>query len=120
MPGIPQIWYLDLFVGANDYKAVESAGAGSHKEINRTTLTLDDIENGLKQSIVTNQLKLIKLRNTFPAFNGKIHITPTKKHRLDIKWIYIDNFANLIADLKTFAFTIKYSKGDKDDIITFQ
>ena len=39
MPGKPQIWYLDLFAGKNDHEAVKRAGAGGHKEINRTNLT---------------------------------------------------------------------------------
>ncbi len=36
MPGKPQVWYLDLFAGRNDHAAVERAGEGGHKEINRT------------------------------------------------------------------------------------
>ena len=44
---MPQVWYLDLFAGANDYEAAERGGTAGHKEINRTTLTLDDIEAGL-------------------------------------------------------------------------
>lgn len=39
MPGKPQVWYLDLFAGSNDYEAVKRAGAGGHKEINRTNFT---------------------------------------------------------------------------------
>ncbi|MBQ1902505.1 MAG: glycosidase, partial [Lachnospiraceae bacterium] len=38
MPGKPQVWYLDLFQGKNDHEAVKRAGAGGHKEINRTNL----------------------------------------------------------------------------------
>lgn len=30
MPGKPQIWYLDLFAGKNDYEAVKHAGPGGH------------------------------------------------------------------------------------------
>ena len=45
-PGVPQVWYLDLFAGKNDYAAADRGGTGGHKEINRTTLTLSDIEEG--------------------------------------------------------------------------
>ena len=38
MPGKPQVWYLDLFAGKNDYEALKRGGAGGHKEINRTNL----------------------------------------------------------------------------------
>ena len=44
MPGKPQIWYLDLFAGKNDHEAVKRAGAGGHKEINRTNLTTEQME----------------------------------------------------------------------------
>jgi sucrose phosphorylase len=42
MPGMPQVWYLDLFAGKNDHEAVLRAGAGGHKEINRTNLTVNE------------------------------------------------------------------------------
>ena len=32
MPGKPQVWYLDLLAGKNDYAAVEKAGPAGHKE----------------------------------------------------------------------------------------
>ena len=52
MPGIPQVWYLDLFAGKNDYAAADSGATAGHKEINRTTLTMNDIEQGLKRPVV--------------------------------------------------------------------
>ena len=55
MPGIPQVWYLDLFAGKNNYKAADNGGSAGHKEINRTTLTIQDIENGLKRDVFINQ-----------------------------------------------------------------
>ena len=68
MPGKPQIWYLDLFAGENDYAAVERAGAGGHKEINRTNLSNEDMAEMLKKPVVQKQLELLRLRNTNPAF----------------------------------------------------
>ncbi|SHN58599.1 sucrose phosphorylase [Butyrivibrio hungatei DSM 14810] len=68
MPGKPQVWYLDLFAGKNDHEAVKRAGAGGHKEINRTNLTLEQIEEAMKKDVVKEQLKLLKFRNTCPAF----------------------------------------------------
>lgn len=119
MPGIPQVWYLDIFAGANDYEAIEKAGAGGHKEINRTTLSNDDIEKGLKQPIVINQLKLIKLRNTLAAFNGELHITNTSEDTLDIKWNNSDDYAILKANLNTFSFTVSYSENGTKNTIQF-
>ena len=68
MPGKPQIWYLDLFAGKNDHEAVKRAGAGGHKEINRTNLTTEQMEEALKQPVVAKQLELLRFRSTCPAF----------------------------------------------------
>ena len=67
MPGIPQVWYLDLFAGTNNYEAADHGGAAGHKEINRTTLSTRDIETGLGRSVVQDQLTLMRLRNTSPG-----------------------------------------------------
>lgn len=61
MPGKPQIWYLDLFAGKNDHEAVKRAGAGGHKEINRTNLTTEQMEEALKKPVVARQLELLLL-----------------------------------------------------------
>lgn len=69
MPGKPQIWYLDLFAGKNDYEAVKRAGDSGHKEINRTNLTSSEIENALKKDVVKKQIEMIRFRNTWKAFD---------------------------------------------------
>lgn len=56
MPGKPQVWYLDLLAGKNDHAAVEKAGPGGHKEINRTNLTLEQACKGLEKNVVRQQL----------------------------------------------------------------
>ncbi|MGM0652696.1 MAG: alpha-amylase family glycosyl hydrolase [Bacillota bacterium] len=110
MPGTPQIWYLDLFTGKNNYEAVKEGGEGSHKEINRTNLTLEDIENGLKEEVVLDQLEMIRLRNSSPAFNGKMELIQSDEpHILEIRWRDNDNSAIMKADLKTYAFHIEHT-----------
>lgn len=116
MPGIPQIWYLDLFAGTNDYEAVERAGEGGHKEINRTTLTNKHIEDGLQKDIVLNQLKLIKIRNTSKAFSGEIEIEQSSSLDINIKWTNKSHYAHLQADLKTYKFVISYNDEDDKEI----
>lgn len=109
MPGIPQVWYLDLFAGKNNYVAADKGGSGGHKEINRTTLTSKDIEQGLNKDIVLNQLQLMRLRNTSKAFSGIIEINDSKENELNITWSSKNDFAQLKANLKTFSFNVKYS-----------
>ena len=109
MPGIPQVWYLDIFVGPNDYAAVEKAGNGGHKEINRTTLTIKDIENGLQKEVVKKQLEMIRLRNTHQAFLGTVLFHKSDQHLINIQWTNDSHYAQLEGNLRTLIFKIIYS-----------
>jgi sucrose phosphorylase len=109
MPGIPQIWYLDIFEGKNDYEAVERAGDGGHKEINRTTLNLEAIEKGLKKKSVLNQLDLIRLRNTHNAFKGSLSIIKTNMSEIKMSWVNHEEFASLNVNLEVLTFNIDHS-----------
>jgi len=119
MPGIPQVWYLDVFAGKNDYEAADRGGNAGHKEINRTTLTMEDIEAGLKKHSVLSQLELIRFRNTSTAFSGTIRINETSDKEIDIKWINQNDFAHLNANLRTCNFSITYSEAGISKILSF-
>ncbi|WP_439129018.1 sucrose phosphorylase [Polaribacter sp.] len=112
MPGIPQVWYLDLFAGKNNYKAADKGGSGGHKEINRTTLSNIDIEESLQKPIVQNQLQLMRLRNTSKAFLGTMSINNSNENELDISWQNNQDFAQLKANLTSLSFSIDYSKNN--------
>jgi sucrose phosphorylase len=107
MPGKPQIWYLDLFAGKNDYEAMRRAGTGGHKEINRTNLTADMVEAGLRRDVVKDQLTLLKLRSACPVFTEDARITfDTAGSRLAITWENPAGRAALTADLADASFTV--------------
>ena len=119
IPGIPQVWYLDIFAGKNNYKAADKGGSGAHKEINRTTLSEQDIEVGLQTEIVKNQLKIMRLRNTLKAFSGQIKINDVSKESLGISWLNNESKAHLEANLKTFNFSITYTKESEPKKLVF-
>ncbi len=119
IPGIPQVWYLDIFAGKNDYKAADAGGSASHKEINRTTLTVQDIENGLKRDVVLNQLEMIRLRNTSKAFSGTVRFNETSEKEIDIKWVNQNEVAHLTANLKTCHFRINFTEAGISKILSF-
>ena len=103
MPGKPQVWYLDLFAGKNDYEAVKRAGAGGHKEINRTNIKIDDMDELLKKDIVVKQLELLRFRNTCKAFSFDADICVTcEGEKMTFTWKYDGVQAVLEANLKTF------------------
>ncbi len=113
MPGTPQVWYLDLFAGKNDYAAADRGGPAGHKEINRTTLTSSDIQKGLARSVVRDQLDIIRLRNTSPAFDGELTLGQTLERRLELTWQHGDYRATLKADLIDFSFSITHQVADE-------
>ncbi|MCW9089619.1 MAG: glycosidase [Gammaproteobacteria bacterium] len=115
MPGIPQVWYLDLFAGKNDYAAVDNGGVAGHKEINRTTLTNEMVEDGLQRPVVLDQLEMMRLRNTAAAFNGSLSIADTPSNELEMTWTNGDDSITLMADLESHEFTIGHSPAGKQE-----
>ncbi len=115
MPGKPQVWYLDLFAGKNDYAAMERAGAGGHKEINRTNLSLEDIAAGLEKPVVQKQLELLKMRSSQPVFSPEAEISAEAQgSRIALRWRREGQEALLEADLadSSFRAEIKSETGE--------
>nr|WP_297765256.1 glycosidase [uncultured Butyrivibrio sp.] len=107
MPGKPQVWYLDLFAGKNDHEAVKRAGAGGHKEINRTNLSLPQIEEAMKKEVVQKQLELLRLRNTNPAFGFDAQLDiQTNGSVMTFTWTNGDYKISLKADFSDYSFEI--------------
>ena len=115
MPGKPQVWYLDLFAGKNDHEAVKRAGAGGHKEINRTNLTLEEIEAGLQREVVQKQLEMLRFRNTFSVFSNESEFSmKCSESKFFMEWKNKEERAILKADLSDFDFEILAEKnGEK-------
>jgi sucrose phosphorylase len=121
MPGIPQVWYLDLFAGKNNYEAADKGGTGGHKEINRTNLTPNDIENGLKQRVVQDQLQMMRLRNTSPAFYGELEVGKTNVNELQLTWKNGNITATLQADLQNYGFSIAHTdESGKENVMLYR
>lgn len=107
MPGKPQVWYLDLFAGKNDYAAMERAGAGGHKEINRTNLSKEAMAAALEKPVVQRQLELLKLRADCPVFQESAAITvKAEGSALTMAWEKGGQIAALKADLADASFTL--------------
>ena len=109
MPGIPQVWYLDIFGGKNDYEAVEKAGNDGHKEINRTNLKMEDVWASMEKSIVKSQLRLLRLKNTHAAFSGTVSFDECNKEFIKIGWTNGAHSAIFEADLAQLSFSVHYT-----------
>ncbi len=86
----------------------EKAGPGGHKEINRSNLSLDDIEAGLGRPVVQRQIDLLRFRAGFDAFgfDADCEVADTAPDRLCITWSRNGATATLDADLAAETFTI--------------
>ena len=122
MPGKPQVWYLDLLAGKNDHDAVEKAGPAGHKEINRTNLTLEQAYEGLEKDIVSQQLSLLRFRNSFPAFgfDAKLEILQSSPEILKLRWKNNGCTATLEANLKDFSCPITATDEKGKVVYNFQ
>jgi sucrose phosphorylase len=109
MPGMPQVWYLDLFAGKNDHEAVSRAGAGGHKEINRTNLSTERVEEALRTDVVQQQIALLRFRNAFPAFgfDAKLTLSQEGESTLVFVWEQDGSTARLRADFARAAFAVE-------------
>lgn len=107
MPGKPQVWYLDLFCGKNDHEAVRRAGPGGHKEINRTNIPPEDIDGLLQNPCVLEQLDLLRLRSTHPAFgfDSELEIGG-EGSTLELTWRKGGEWVSLHADLAKATYSI--------------
>lgn len=107
MPGKPQVWYLDLFAGKNDHEAVKRAGAGGHKEINRTNLTTEQMEELLTKDVVKKQLEMLKFRSESAAFDFEAELdVKVDGSKMSYIWTKDGYKAQLEADLETCDFEI--------------
>lgn len=107
MPGKHQVWYLDLFCGKNDHEAVRRAGPGGHKEINRTNIPPEAIDGLLKNPCVLEQLDLLRLRSTHPAFGFDSELeTGGEGSTLELTWRKGGEWVSLHADLAKATYSI--------------
>ncbi len=121
MPGKPQVWYLDLFMGKNDYEAMARAGAGGHKEINRTNLSAEDIEAALENDAVQAQLRLLRLRAQCPAFQWDAQVSVSARgSAFEARWRAQGAEARLQADFETAGFTVSVSGPQGTEIVMEQ
>lgn len=118
MPGKPQIWYLDLFAGENDYEAVKRAGAAGHKEINRTNLSKEEIEKALEKDVVKKQLEMLRFRSLFRAFSFDSEIkVESNGSVMRFTWEKDGYVATLVADLANMILEIRGTSEEGEIVI---
>lgn len=95
-PGTPQVYYVGLLAGSNDMDLLARTGVG--REVNRHHYTPAEIEAELARPVVQALCRLIRFRNTHPAFAGEFTAAGSGAH-LVLTWASRDSRAELSADL---------------------
>jgi sucrose phosphorylase len=116
MPGVPQVWYLDLLCGTNDHEAIKRGGVGGHKAINRTDLSLEEACDRLELPLVQEQIEMIRIRNTNPAFEGSLTLERPEPHKIVFKWKSGRNEATLEADFLTHSVAVVSRKEGQEEL----
>jgi sucrose phosphorylase len=108
-PGIPQVYYVGLLAGRNDLDLLRRTGVG--RDINRRYYTIAEVEKALERPVVRELLRLIRFRNSHPAFAGEFHLPATADHQLRLEWRKDLDWATLDVDFSSRRASIRCSGG---------
>ncbi len=106
MPGIPQVYYVGLLGGGNDMDLLEQTGVG--RDINRRRYSTQEVLSELQRPLCADLMRLIRLRNTHPAFSGVLLVGRSPHNILALRWQADSSYAELIADFATGDWTVRY------------
>ena len=108
-PGIPQVYYVGMLAGKNDTELVEATQHG--RDINRHSYTIEEIAREVKRPVVRKILNLMRFRNEYPAFAGECEASANGSV-LSVRRVSGGYMAELIADVKSYKYSITYSEPD--------
>jgi len=98
LPGIPQVYYVGLLAGENDMALLERSRVG--RDINRHHYSRAEIDAQLQRPVVQDLLRLIRLRNTHPAFDGQFSVAAPSPSELILQWTGDGATVQLHADFR--------------------
>jgi sucrose phosphorylase len=110
-PGVPQVYYVGMLAGDNDVSLLEKTGVG--RDINRHSFSEEEILQQMKLPVVKGLCRLIRFRNSHPAFNGEFRIMDSPiDSALRVCWSAGSEWAELATDFQARTFRITYSEGN--------
>ncbi|KJS31173.1 MAG: sugar phosphorylase [Desulfatitalea sp. BRH_c12] len=116
-PGIPQVYYVGLLAGENDFELVERTKNG--RDINRHNFTLEEIDQHIQKPVVQRLLDLMTFRSNYPAFDGDFLIEETPDDRIRLTWSKAPFFATADVQLKNYASQITYYDVQSQSVHTY-
>ncbi len=110
VPGVPQVYYMGLLAESNDLELLKQTKMG--RDINRHFFNTAELDDAFKRPVVQKLIKLIKFRNSHPAFAGEFILKPTSNESLSLKWQNGKDWASLDVDFVKLTYSISCSSDD--------
>ena len=82
-------------------------------ENNQVTL-VGEIKTEFERPVVQKMNRLMKFRNTHPAFDGQFMLLNSDDHSLHIRWEKDVEYTELYVDFETFKWNIIYSENGEE------
>ncbi|RUS45042.1 sucrose phosphorylase [Cohnella sp. AR92] len=117
VPGIPQVYYVGLLAGENDFDGVERTGEG--REINRHNYSVEEVELALEKPVVRRLMQLIRFRNEYEAFDGEFSVLNSAEDEVRLRWSNGELACELHIDLNNYRSIIRYAEM-KGQMITYE
>lgn len=106
LPGIPQVYYVGLLAGENDFETFNKTNVG--RDLNRHNYTEKEVVKAMRLGVVQRLLMLMQFRSSHIAFNGTFSLLPSTKEKLILRWDMDDMYAEAQIDLLKKQVEIKY------------
>lgn len=103
-PGIPQVYYVGLLAGENDYELMRRTNYP--RNISRHNYTMEEIDEAVKKPVVQKLCELMRMRNEYAAFDGDVIVSDLPDDLLEVTRESNGCRAVLSANLKTKQFKI--------------
>ena len=110
-PGVPQVYYTGLLAGENDQAAADMTGDG--RDINRHNFTREEIRAARRRPLVGRLERLIRLRNSHPAFDGQFATCLTEAGRIRLAWTALDQAVAVEVDVRSPRATVELADARK-------
>jgi glucosylglycerol phosphorylase (configuration-retaining) len=106
-PGIPQVYYVGLLAGGNDEALMEATG--ELRDINRHRYSLKEVDAAMRRPVVKRLLKLMRLRNTHPAFQGEFELHWSNDSSVVMAWRNDPHYCELTVETHFKTARLRYS-----------
>lgn len=118
-PGIPQVYYVGLLAGVNDFECLKRGEGG--REVNRHNFTRAEIEERIQMPMLQKMYEIMRFRNNYDAFNGEFSVDESKGDgKLHITWEKDALKAELFADFTDKTWKITYLDAGSSEFKTIE